>query len=99
MSFCECGTLLSMATKTGELKFQCPQCRNEYNSTPDDALIYRTGNSYSDINPNVIKLAPHIKSMPKVEKKCPKCPNTIVTFTRTKTGRLLYICGCGNYWS
>ncbi len=99
MSFCDCGSLLDMVTKTGTLTFKCPQCQNEYQSVPEDALIHRTGTTHNKINTNIIRNAPYIPSMPKVEQKCESCKATLVTFVRTETGKITYICKCGHYWS
>ena len=108
MNFCDCGTLLDRSTKNG-LIFQCPKCRNKYDSKPEDTLIYRTGapkNEFANIA-NIIINAPYIASIPKIDlselddKKntaCKGCDRKIVSSIRHNDQKMLFICQCGRYW-
>lgn len=102
MKFCEqCDSLLDLSTKTGALIFQCPRCFSSFDSQPDDSLMFVHGKAEGDlINQKIIKNAPHIRSIPKVEHTCNKCKNTIVSYIRNPNDfRRIFICICGHYWS
>ena len=106
MKFCEaCGFLLATITKTGELKFICNKCQQEYKSDPSDSLMYSVGGKSSENNldsqlPKIVKNIPHISSIPKVIKYCDNCKkDKIVSFVRNKGDMICtFVCDCGKYW-
>lgn len=102
MKFCaECGTLLDISTKTGELKFICPQCFTERNAQPEDTMlgVFLTNDDGPSIHlETIIKNAWHVPCIQKLYYDCPKCGNNILAFVRTKdTMARIIICKCGFY--
>lgn len=102
MKFCKCGTLLNNSTITGKLVYHCPACNDPYTSTDEDTLVYRTGtqNNKYKTNESLIRNAPHVSFMPKVDEQCPECKNKTVVYDRVpESQQRLFICSCGHYWT
>ena len=105
MKFCDiCGFLLSTITKTGELKFICDKCFKEYDSDPNDTLMYSTGSNNDkksiDQLDKIVKNIPHVASIPKIVLYCKNCrQDKIISYIREKNDLTrIFVCKCGHYW-
>lgn len=102
MKFCDnCGSLLSLSTKTGSLVFICQVCKSDFESKAEDTLLYSKDKKEKtlDVYKKLIKNAPYIASIPRAENPCPLCKEKIVSYIRIGTEyQQLFICKCGNYW-
>lgn len=102
MKFCDdCGTLLDINTKSGELKFICPQCFSEQPADPADTLmgIFMANDTQdSTYLKTIIKNAPYVPCIERLYFNCPECHNNILSFIRMKdTLSRVIICKCGYY--
>lgn len=99
--FCEeCGYQLVENTASGQLSFDCNNCHEPYESTPDDSLLFdisfQTDNSeekYATMTMN----APYDEAGYKVARECKKC--AMPYMTRVYVGEemtTVYVCVCGN---
>lgn len=110
MKFCDvCGFLLSTITKTGELKFICGKCFKEFESTPNDTLMFSTGNRSDqktsdqktiDQLPKIVKNITHVASIPKAILFCKNCKkDKLISYIREKNDMTrVFVCTCGHYW-
>ncbi len=100
MNFCDnCGSLL-VQTTTAELRFQCYQCKSEFDSKPEDTLINTVASGYDvgDQYRNIILNTPYIHSIPKENIPCTKCKKQPVSYIRIENNVKMFICTCGHYW-
>lgn len=103
MKFCiKCKTRLDLITPPGEgnIIFQCFGCKEIYNSTAIDTLIYSHKYNQEDISWNkFIRNAAHMDDNTKIKKKCPKCPREYVKIVITGDDmRRYFVCICGYQW-
>lgn len=82
MLFCkECNNIVTYTTFNNNLKFKCKTCEKEYDSVADDTLMLSVDLKESETlykYETFINLSPFDKTLPYVEKKCPKCKSNIV---------------------
>lgn len=99
MRFCSrngCDNVLTSTIKDGEVIYRCMVCFEEYPLTDADTLLideYMQDNNTMHRYHNYLQNA-HADSIIELEqKKCPKCPETIVHVVKiAQNGQSLYVC-------
>ncbi len=97
MKFCEqCSNLLDPKTYTGKLMFHCRQCNKDFESEPEDTLMF----SYSkhkekDKFIELIRGSPFDPTVKRLQKKCDKCAAEQMGMLRLGVDEhIIFICKC-----
>ncbi len=100
MKFCTiCKAILSLQTPIGkdEIIFECLGCKERYESTPEDTLIYSMDYKQQDNKSQYkfIKNIAHMDDNIKIKKKCKKCPEEYVRLAILGEDMIKYF-GCSS---
>jgi LSD1 subclass zinc finger protein len=98
--FCtDCRNLLSFFIKDGDLHLRCAACQKEYESTPEDSLIYEENlNTNIAVFDRILKKAGKDPVNLKAMTDCRKCPSKVVRQVRIEKEMILFnVCTECNY--